>query len=153
MTQNQPATQLPTIRIIWFALLAAQFSFIFIAYTTPPPAESADLEMIRLVLGFTAMGSFALSFVIPKIFLQNSMRAVRAQGLSPDSMDLAPVLPKILPALIVRYALLESVTLNGFLLSFLSGDDRYVVAFAAIALVGFAISYPSERYVRNQISA
>ncbi len=138
-------------KILWAALAATQFLLIFVCLNTPTPVKdpAANAEMMKYMLTAFAFGSLVMSYILPKMILKSIGTKLESGGQPIDSAPLEKFIQKMLPAMIVRWALLDSVTVTGFVLSFTSGDHAYVMAFAAVALVGFALTFPSERHLRG----
>jgi hypothetical protein len=50
---------------------------------------------------------------------------------------------------IVRLALLESVTVMGYMIAFLKHDPGKIAPFLLISVIGFLLSFPSEDKVQS----
>lgn len=151
MQQQATQQQNPhlVMKILWAALAGTQLLLVFIANMQPRPVDPVFTDTIKYTLMMVAVGTLFAAFALP-MFLGKSVRAnLEKQGKSVDAMPLEQVAQKAIVPFILRCAFLDSVTIMGFLLSFMSGDMTYVFGFAAVALVGFALSFPSERNVRG----
>lgn len=146
--QQQQANPHLTMKILWAALAATQLMLVFVATIQQPPAQPLD-DTMRFALMAVAGGTLFLAFVLPQMFGKQLRAGFEKQGRAVDGIPLPEIAQKAIVPFIIRCALLDSVTVMGFLLSFMSGDMTYVMAFAAIALVGFALTFPSERNVRG----
>jgi hypothetical protein len=143
---NQAQSQQPApifqALVIWGSLLASQGMIVLVSQTamtrTPsapdltgarPPASAVG--HIPSSFFFIAAGvSLILAFVIPNLLLK------RQKVLT---------VKKVLPIWLVRWALLESVTLFGFLNAMLNANPQAIYPFAGASLIGFVLSFPSER--------
>lgn len=110
------------------------------ASQAPASAMGAIPEWVFVV---AAVASLLLAYFIPQFLLKKSKPAFGANGeVTSESMQ------KILPAWLVRWALIESVTLFGFLNSMLNANPRAIYPFAGAALIGFMLSFPNERKLK-----
>jgi hypothetical protein len=151
---KQPQNQLLTLKILWAALAMAQLMFIFLAKTMAPnPNPPENFETMRLALTSFAVVSIVMSFVMSKFGAKMARASLTKRGVNVESADIATLVQPLMVAHILRWALLESASLNGFLLSLFSNDPTYVMAFAAVSLLGFALTFPSERALRSMVSA
>ncbi len=153
-TPNRPEPQpMSQALILWGALLMSQAMIVIVsqtAMTRPPeapdlnqPAASAVGHLPDWYFMVGALGALVLSFVIPKILSKNAKPAFDQQGqVTRESMQ------KILPTWIIRWALLETVTLFGFLNSMLSSRPTAIYPYAGAALIGFLLAFPSESKLR-----
>jgi hypothetical protein len=157
-TRPQPPPMLQAL-IIWGALLASQGMIVLVSQTAmtsrmSPPLSAPD-QMAQapasafghLPEGFFFAGaamSLLMAYAIPRLLMKRVKPTFSSNGpISPELMQ------KILPAWIVRWALIESATLFGFLDSMLNANPSAIYPFAGAALIGFILSFPSEQKLRG----
>ena len=120
--------ELRTLRIIFVALLTSIAIYVFVVWTvakkTEPPFETRLSDPLVQVL----YAASAVFFVVAFVF-SNWMRDHGR--------------PRKL-VYILRWALLESVTIYGLLAAFIRFDWRLIVPPAMLSILGFALSFPQE---------
>ncbi|MES2964856.1 MAG: hypothetical protein V4760_13275 [Bdellovibrionota bacterium] len=153
MQQSAQPQQNPelVLKILWGALAMAQFMLVFVSSTilTTPPDPAAFTDIVKYMFLAMAAGALVMAFVLPNFLSMQIRTRIEKEGRSIDSMEVRELAPRATVPFIMRLALLESVTLMGMMLTLQSGDQSYVMALAAVALVGFAVSFPSERNIRG----
>jgi F0F1-type ATP synthase membrane subunit c/vacuolar-type H+-ATPase subunit K len=123
------------LRIIWaslaFCVLLYGAIIMMLSPNWPPPQSDMQPLMsnpILIALGFAALGSLVLAFVIlPRLPLQAS---------NPDNAQRQRS--------IVRWALIESVAIYGLVGSFLMQDIRVFALFGLVSIVGFVATFPRD---------
>lgn len=132
--------------MIWAALLMSQGMIVLVSQTAVVRPLSAPDQPAPSSLGaidpriFIAIGVAAalLAFVIPRVLVSQ----MRRTGSQPD-------LKKVLSIWIVRWTMLEAVTLMGFVSSMLNNDPAAIYPFAGVALIGFALTFPTDQKARS----
>jgi cytochrome bd-type quinol oxidase subunit 2 len=149
---NNPSVQV--MKIIWGALLVALLVYVGISFTMlsggQPPnwAGLADFsDPLRIPLITTGFISLAMSATLPKIMLVAQKRKRK----SAQPMEMREMANLFFVPLIIRLALLESVTLYGFVLVQMKKDPAQIVPFAAVSIVGFLLAFPSEEKIRTTL--
>ena len=149
----QPPPMLQAL-IMWGALLASQGMIVLVSQTamtrTPTAPDAAVIQAPASAMGaipewmfiVAAVVSLALAYAVPKLLTKPQPTFDSSGAVTAESMR------RILPIWLVRWALLESVTLFGFLDSMLNANPRAIYPFAGAALIGFILSFPSERKLR-----
>lgn len=139
-------------RILWGALLIAQVIYCGVAYlvlndATVRTDAPETLNPIRLVMAAAALMALGLSAVVPKIMLQSAIR--KRHATDPRPLPLASMAEISLVPSLIRWVLLETVTLNGFVLAMIQRDPRQILPFFVIAFFALAAGYPSEKAIRR----
>jgi hypothetical protein len=147
-----PEGKLKVQRVIWGALLAAQVVycggvFLLLDETSVRTDSPEMLNPIRFILAGAALGALALAAVMPKLMLRSAI--TRRQAADPRPPSPAEMAEMSLVPSLIRWVLLETVTLNGFVLAMIQRDPRQILPFFAVAFVALAMSYPSERAIRQ----
>ena len=148
--------------ILWASLLASQSMIVLVAQTaiTHPvitsgseaPASAFAAQGVPLeVFGVIAAVFAAAAYFVPRLMLRELAASFRAQPNSLSNVELKDLTEKVLPAWIVRWVLLEAVTLVGFTASILYALPTAIYPFAAVSLVAFALTFPSEEKIRSQL--
>ena len=96
-----------------------------------------------------AGSSLFLSWVLPKMMAKPVKDQLLKEGRTGDGAPLATLAPKAFVPFLVRWVLLDGVTVIGMTTTILTGRTEFLYAFAAVALVGFALAFPSERNIRG----
>lgn len=155
-----PAIQ---ILVIWGAFLASQGMIVLVSQTamtglpsapdrieelpvSMPPAASAIGHIPEWIFYAAAGVSLLMAFAIPRLLLKRVK-----PGFGADGRLAGETARKTLSAWIVRWILLEAITLIGFLDAMLSAEPSAIYPFAGVALVGFLLSYPSERKIAARV--
>jgi hypothetical protein len=154
-TRPQPSLSIQSL-FIWGAFIASQGMIVLVSQTamarmpsapdgiaqipvSMPPAASAIGHVPEWIF-YVAAGACALmALVIPRLLSKGT-------GETPQ-MTSQKTSQKILSAWLVRWVLLEAITLIGFLDAMLSAEPSAIYPFAGVALIGFLFSYPSERKI------
>ncbi len=146
--------------LVWGVLLASQGMIVLVSQTAvvkplSPPDQVAPASALgalnphvfMMIAAIIALAAFAL----PRFLLQSIRRHFVANP--PVEVISREVMTRVLPVWIVRWALLESITLLGFVVSMLNNDPPAIYPFAGAALVGFVLSLPNEQKLRAVVSA
>ena len=133
-------------KIIWFALLLSNLMLVFVASTILRPGEApAEIGFLRVIFGMIALINATLAFVLPKIFLRIQSKRMPIDPSGP----LEKIVVQVGTGLVIRLALLESVTLMGFVLATVSHNLPSMFPFAGFAIFGVLANYPTESKVRD----
>lgn len=131
-------------RMIWVAMVISVLLYGFIAWTLtrggdlrPPVEETIQLPTVQVLYGLAVM-MFILSSVLPRIVLRG-----RGDELHHEKPHTS-VPNEIRLALILRFAMLESVAIFGLVCAFMFSDGRLFIPPAMLSLVGFLMAFPSE---------
>lgn len=145
--------------LVWGILLASQGMIVLVSQTavvkplSPPdqvaPASALGTLNPQLFMIVAAIVALA-AFLLPRVLLQSIRRHFMANP--PAEVVSREVMARVLPVWIVRWALLESITLLGFVVSMLNNDPPTIYPFAGAALVGFVLSLPNEQKLRAAVS-
>ncbi len=137
-------------KIVWFALVLSQFLYVFIAAQNGGEWDLSSVgigpdftDQTQGTLAIVAFGNFVLAWIIPE-FVLKSIRPKLAANLSPQA-----VLRSAFAPLIMRLAILESVTLLGFVIAYLSHQPAKILPFMALSLTGFIKCFPTEDRMRS----
>lgn len=132
-------------RIIWMAMVISVLIYGFITWTLtrrgeprPPVEETIQQPTVQVLYGLGVM-MFILSSVLPRMVLRGKDDG-RQRGKAPGS----GVPNEIRVALIIRFAMLESVAIFGLICAFMYNDGRLFFPPAMLSLVGFLMAMPSE---------
>lgn len=161
--QSKPkANPLTVLLILWAAMMSTQAIFVIIARTATlggqasvAPAVASDAAAAPGVYGLPVpmFAGLAVISVLMAVFLPKLL--VKAQvsklGQTGERVSLEKLAPIATTMMIVRWALLESVTLYGLILSLTNADPNLILPFAAVALIGFALTFPSESGMRKAL--
>ena len=124
---SQPKTPPPSVLLImWGAFLVSHGLFLFVGeFIRPPAAEHPEsAEMMAMVLTgvglMTALGSaLAVPLIAPKA--------------------------NYFTAMILRFAIAESVSIYGLVLATLGAPKMWCYLLAALGVLAHVVAYPSER--------
>lgn len=99
-----------------------------------------------LALHLTGAVEFVLAFN-PRII--RGLRRGKESAATPPVPSAFTLPPEVSIVLIVRYAWLEAVAINGLIAAFVLTDWRLYLGLGALSAVGFLLSIPSEGLIRN----
>lgn len=124
-----------TLVILWFALFAAQFLFLFIVYFIKPELYSFDFSQPLLgknapviaIFALAAMFNVAISFYLKKKYL--------AQAVAEKNVFFVQT------AMIVGCAMCESVSLFGLMLAFVA-DYQYFFLWVILGIGATIFHFP-----------
>ena len=145
---TSPSQLLLVPRIIWGVLLFSQFTYFLVVSTlpvptnqvVPPPAFFDFSDRFTPPFITLALIELVAAYFIPKLMTPKSATA------ETDSLKL--LLDRAFTGMIIRFALLESICLYGFVIALTSHDPRRMVPFALVATLGFALNFPTEEKIR-----
>lgn len=152
----------PVIRAsaIWGALLVSQGMIVLVSQTAmtrtnhlSPPDQSVPASSLGsinpLVFGAVGLLAVAMAFFIPKLLLSTAKSRLAS---SPTELTLRDISAKVFPVLLIRWMLIEMITLVGFVASMLSGDTSMIYPYAAASLLGFVLTFPTEQKFRSSLT-
>jgi hypothetical protein len=144
------ASTLRVMKVIWGALLASVTLYIAIGFLMFPRELPLRLDTLadfsdpmKIPFALTSLMSLAMSAVLPKILLT----AVVKKRAPRKPLEMPEMAQFFFVPLIIRLALLESVTLYGFVLVQIHRDPVQIFPFALVTLGGFLLSFPSEQKI------
>lgn len=159
MTPNTTAEEsfsTKVFKIVWVALFLSLFLYWHMMYITFPqknnglalrdilPGNNNIFEVVFLILAAAIM---ILYFFIPPFIFR-----VRKKSISGwDSLDLSSRAKHFLPIFLIRLALLESVTLYGFLVALFLKEPNKILPYLAVSAVGFLVNFPSKSRIGHSI--
>ena len=126
---TETTTKLMVPRILWAAFLFSHAIFVFVGWFTRsqgdiPPAGD-ELEIVTLILtGVGVVTALASALAVP-MFMQKKA--------------------DFFTTLIMRFALAESTTIFGLVLSFMGVDLIWLYALAAVGATAHVAAYPTDR--------
>lgn len=163
--RSHPA--LLTMRILWFALLAACFLYVVIAYVflkTPPALQPNP--MMPPVFGFVSLTIAVTSFLLPRWLYQQAARAVDVKTEEEVAPSAFPeryrdAMPKrvmfsdpkaamgkafacFMTPFILSLALSEAIALFGFVLAQIGNPRPFTAPFFVAGAILIAIRFPTQ---------
>jgi hypothetical protein len=169
-TNRTPSGPAPAFQsaLIWAALLMSQGMVVIISQTAvtkplsapdQPPASSIgaiDPKIFMVIAGVLLISAFLiprLLFAAARKRLQDPSRARSAPAPGALStafgeLSMQEIMQSVFVVWIVRWALLESITMIGFVSSMLSAQPVVIYPFAAVSFIGFALTFPTEEKIR-----
>jgi F0F1-type ATP synthase membrane subunit c/vacuolar-type H+-ATPase subunit K len=143
---TEPHPILKTLRIIWFAMIMSQAIFVFVAFFVAANNEAGppDPEEFRVIT--LAISAFSFTTVPLALLARRFM-----MGRSEATPDRIPGLYQT--SSIVGWALAESVTINGFVLAFLSMEPRMIIPFVIGGLGCTIVTIPRAQQLTDYIHA
>lgn len=152
---------LVTLQVLWAAMLATQAIFVLISQTaTTSPVSTAGETSAAVALEpavgslpvslfvLLAFVSLALAVFLPKLLVKAKVLQLRPEA---GQTPLEQLIPIAVTAKIIRWAMLESITVYGLILSLVNGNPYYIYPFAAVSLIGFAMTFPNEKAIRTAL--
>lgn len=142
--QTDPKAIFKTIKIIHLALLAGQLLFFVVAFTQTPPQKFAlnfANDPLLLVVPFMAVGSFLLSNILFK----------QQIGSAANQTTLAGKLTRYQSASIIRFALIEGISLFSVVGFLKSGNLLFAVVFGLLILL-FIANRPTKDKVETDLN-
>ena len=159
--QQRKFNPLATLQILWAAMLGTQGIMVLISQTATvsplanspsaidsqlgPAAGSLPVSLFVLL----AMFSLGLAIFLPKLLIKQKVLRVQNE---PGQTALEKLVPIAVTAKVIRWAMLESITVYGLILSLVNGNPYLIYPFAAVSLIGFAMTFPNEKAIRNALS-
>ena len=155
MTAGSDLTEkaLGVLRVIYAALFSSLviYGVALSAVIKGHDGETASPMQLRLALGFVALSTtFAIPILRRVMFARVSGDARRA--VTPSEADRTRALDTYRQVQILTWALCESIALDGFVLTFLTGDLRDYLGFAALSASCFVIYRPRRAELDQLVS-
>ncbi len=158
-TADAPSPLLPFF-LIWGSLLTSQALIVLMSQTAVVGVHlarlgeqvPASLVAAQIPQGlFIALGVFflAAAYFSPRLFMKGVRDSFASRSTEPSFKEIAE---KSSVGWILRWILLEAVTLMGFMSSMLYGEPTAIYPFAAASLVCFALTVPSEQKIRSGLA-
>ena len=131
--------------------------FLFILLQGAPSFELSALTLMpdlgnpqQLVMVAMAIIVFVLSWVMPMFLLKKTnFKKEGIPSLSSEPLSVPDLIKKTFVPLILRFAMLESVSLFGFILATQSQTPAKMLPFLALSVLSYFRSFPSEVYLRK----
>ncbi|MCB0341693.1 MAG: hypothetical protein H6626_07510 [Pseudobdellovibrionaceae bacterium] len=131
------------LKIIWMSFFLTLFMYAYVVemQVGPMPASfEIDLSNpVAMALSVVSLVILMMSFVMPAILSRAAQTPSKEQTPVPPS-ESAPKGNSNVP-LIIRWAFLESIAINGMVASF-SSQQNMILPFLAVSAVGFLLSFP-----------
>lgn len=144
-----------TVRILWGALLFSSLLYGFALYFVISQqgdeyASPMDPQLLK-GLGLAAAISLITAIMLPRLLWSkiNVGQGVRAPMITEEMV--MPHLQSFFTPFIIRLALIESVAMFGFAMSFLSRDMNYYYALEAVAVMAMLANFPSVNFIAKTI--
>ena len=144
--------------MIWGSLLAGQGMVVLVSQTAVGPnaltapdqtLPASSLGHVNPMIFMIAAGAMLLvAALLPQLLLKQ-VKSTSYDFQNQD--DIRNAMKKVLPIWIVRWAMLESVTLMGFVNSMLNNDPSAIYPYAAVAAFGFIVTFPTEAKLRAAV--
>jgi F0F1-type ATP synthase membrane subunit c/vacuolar-type H+-ATPase subunit K len=117
------------------AFMASIVIYMVIAAAVGPTTESPDSDRLRdLATAFLVLSVGSL--LVARVIFQSRLRMAR-EGATPIER-----LQRYRTAVVLAFALRETVAIYGLVLSFATGDGRWVFGFGLVALATMAMGWP-----------
>ncbi|HEX4923103.1 MAG TPA: hypothetical protein VFV50_03420 [Bdellovibrionales bacterium] len=129
-------SQLMTMKIIWGVFAITVFVFGYVLEVTEAPGSGQDPIAFQAAFGMMALMCAGLGLWVPLVLYTNGKK-------SNQPYHLAIHVPWIL-----RMVFFDQISIAGFLLAFLTGTDAAYWPFAAVTLVAYGLSFPSENRLK-----
>lgn len=136
MSSKPNQGHMPVMKIIWVAFTVTILLFGFVLQMSEAPAASSDTTIFQAAFGLMALMCAALALWLPMVIYTNNKKTANAE-----------VPPYYIPW-ILRMVLFDQVAVAGFVLAFMTGQDSSYWPFAAVTLVAYGLSYPSENRLK-----
>ena len=133
------------LKILWGALLASHFIYVFVLYTLNQNYEGEkglENPMMLPIMASAAIFAYAAGFFLFKHLLGGEKKKMLNR--SQDEMATLYLTPMIL-----RLALFEGAAIMGFMLAFISHDINYYLPPLILNVGLFAMNFPSEQRVKD----
>lgn len=122
-------------QILAVAIMASIIVYMAVAIVVGPTTDPPDPELLRtLAMAFLVLSVGSL--LAARVIFQSRLRLAR-EGATPIER-----LQRYRTAVILAFALRETVAIYGLVLSFATGDVRWVFGFGLVALVTMAMGFP-----------
>ena len=142
------------LKIIWAALFFSLFVYggtIFYKISTSGSSPGEVKPIIAQALSSMAIFCLLLAVFLPRYFIKQEKIKLNLTSSTP--INLEGILEGFAPYLVLRFVLLESVTIFGFVLAFLSDNISYYLPFLAISVLGYIMNFPTEEKIKNMIKS
>lgn len=110
------------------------------------PASLLAATVPQYVFALAALLFVAAAYFLPRLLMGSVRKQLASQGEEPTFRQITD---KVLIIWILRWAMIEAVTMMGFAASMMYADPAAIYPFAAVSLIGFALTVPSEQKVRS----
>lgn len=136
-----------TSKILWGALFITHFIFLGITHFLRPEGMESMTDSSSLILrpeffyALAAVNLF-LSQILPKAIARGMLPKNHTESVESDSYNKSRVYAALLPAMIIELALLESISLFGFLLGYLQGRLDLHRGFFLVAIFFVLRAFP-----------
>lgn len=136
-----------SLQLIWLAfLMSAVIYGVVIRLMIPDLGEwnrIASGDPVQLALQIAAISIFLVAMATSRLLMG------KASALRPRITPVFEVTAAIRQALLIRWAMFESVAVLGFISAFVGRQALLIAPFLLASLIGFLSSFPSERFIRS----
>lgn len=139
---------LPTLQIIWGALLVSLGMYAGISYVVAKPVAPADLPApvptMQMLFAMLSLGSLTVAYLLPRKLLQ---KAIGKED--PATLQIEKLVGLAFTPWILRMALTESVGIYGLMLAMVSGQPSNGLPFLIMSALVMLTHMPSEKALRS----
>lgn len=155
LEESQEERDLLKMRVIWGAFLLSPLMFLVVAWAILSAQESDPSVQEPTLISFSdplglAVSAFSLACFAAAL---NAHKFLPKKGAEPGAVPRDPQRPvemeSVLAPFVVRLALLETAAMCGLILALLRSEWTYMLPFVALSMVGFLLSFPSTRLLRE----
>ena len=143
---TSPPQSMTTLRVLWFAMIMSQVIFVFIVFFVASTHEGDPPKPEEFQAMAIALSAFAFT-TVPMALLARSFMMGRATA-SPDRV---PGLYQTCS--IIGWALAESITINGFVLAFISMQPKMIIPFFIAGMGCTIVTMPRPQRLKAYVEA
>lgn len=147
MTSLPARAALRSLQLTWLAFLVSALIYgIVIRFLVPTVGSWKSIiarDAIQLSLQIAAISIFLIAMATSRLLMR------KASSLRPRITPVFEVTSSIRQALMIRWAMFESVAVLGFISAFIGRQSLLITPFLLASLIGFLSSFPSEKFIRT----
>lgn len=143
------APALPNLKIIWIALFNSILIYLAFCWFFPSEEMANDLETAVRNPTVTLLYGMSLVSFIASFLLFNQMTASQRHSHPTHDDQRRAASAPLVRAFLVRWALLEVITIFGLIAAFLSHSREVIVPAFILSAIGFFLSFPSDRLIAD----
>jgi len=134
-------------RVLWGSLIMSQVAYLAVAHVSVR-AGGPGPSFVQILVGAAIMSALAAYF-LPRVIAHAAVKQRLTEGRTLAELSLTDLLPLLFAPLLVRWALIESISVFGLVAAFMSNDLQAQYPFAAAGILGMLLNFPSESKVRD----
>lgn len=149
MEPAKPAA--PVLNLLWVSFFTMPLLFCFVAWSQNQPVAGFD-PRLDWILPVAAIVDAFMALLIPRAVLARAAEKLRVpSGTTPGAPTDLQCAQAATPAWLLRFILLELISLVGLLHALTTGNSNAIIPYAAASLFGMFLSRPTPEKIRQSL--